>query len=636
MKIIFSSLLFLCLSFVLFSQNDGSVPTWVEHADSVYKPDNFTYQTVRNCKKKQDVVKLKEEFTEELKKRLASNIYTSIDSKRRLTTNETKINNQFIFTGSSESDVSMQSKVDLTQYQVLDFFDKKEKKLHLIIVQNKEKLKNAYDKNIRRLLYDIDGEASQRFQDKRTDEIVRAKKQLEVSLRSIADKINFFGFLVDVSDNRADQFQQRLTELRLQVSDLSGLINDKSFEEDYARAQQLFNEGNCKGSYSEVQRLLIRNSSDERVIGLRDKVVECQTREMENAVHDAYAKKQYEKCLTIYESLIRLNSKYDKDEHFIELRDKAFRDYISDKFNKVENCIDLDIRKAENILNSIKWFGLPADDYKSKYDDFDTRIKTKVNEQLELEFKNHINNKKFREAHAAIVEISGNSINNDIKDVTLKLKKQWESEATSYLKKLLLKNRPHLYSMKFGLSFLTNSISNAALENANVWNTFKENSDYLYPYYSFALYRKFNIKTKFSQKSHRDKSSSYLIGLKLGLQDYSNAYKISEPDDSLFSINNNLNYELQLSSLVLRCFNLNYGVFFDRTGLANINLYSATFGLKIPIWRFDFDLNAKYISDYKSEHHFLVEGGISLNLNFKKKFVQSDRDQLKLNIQKFL
>ncbi|MEJ6777568.1 MAG: hypothetical protein QNK85_09650, partial [Crocinitomicaceae bacterium] len=354
MKIIFSSLLFLCLSFVLFSQNDGSVPPWVEHADSVYKPDNFTYQTVRNCKKKQDAVKVKEEFTGELKKRLASNIYTSIDSKRRLTTNETKKNNQFTSTSSSESDVSMQSKVDLTQYQVLDFFDKKKKKLHLIIIQNKEKLKNAYDKNIRRLLYDLEGEASQRFEDKRTDEIVRAKKQLEVRLRSIADKINFFGFLVDVSDNRADQFQQRLTELRLQVSDLSGLINDKSFEEDYARAQQLFNDGNCKASYSEVQKLLIRNSSDERVIGLRDKAVECQTREMENAVHDAYAKKQYEKCLTIYESLIRLNAKYDKDEHFMELRDKAFRDYISDKFNKVENCIDLDIRKAENILNSIK------------------------------------------------------------------------------------------------------------------------------------------------------------------------------------------------------------------------------------------------------------------------------------------
>ena len=620
----------------MFSQSDGSAPVWLENADSVYKPDNFIYQTSKICKKKQDAVKLKEQFIDELRNMLISNIYISIDSKRTLTTNETKINNEFFTTDYSKSDISVHSNVDLTDYDIEYYFDKKKKKLHLIIIQNKEKLKNAYDKNIRRFLYDLEGEASQQFQYKRIDEIVKAKKQLEVKLRSISDKINFFGFLVDVSDNRADQFQQRLTKLRLQVSNLSGLINDKSFEEDYARAQQLFNEGNCKEAYSKVQRLLIQNSSDERVIILRDKAVDCQTRQMINAVHDAYAKKQYERCLTIYESLIRLNAKYDKDEHFIELRDKAFRDYINDKFKKVENCIDLDIRKAENILYSINWFGLPSDAFKVKYDDFDTRIKTKVNEQLELEFKNHINNKNFRKAHAAIVEISNNSINNDVKDITLKLKKQWENKARSYSKKLLLKNRPHLYSMKFGLSFLTNSISYSSLENTNVWNTFKENSDYLYPYYSLAIYRKFNINTKFSQNSHRDKSSAYLIGLKLGLQDYTNAFKISEPVDSLLNINNNLGYEFQLSSLVLRCFNLNYGVFFDRKESTNINFYSTSFGLKIPIWIFDFDLNARYISDYKLEHHLLVEGGISLNLNFKKKFVQSDRDQLKLNIQKLL
>ena len=288
-----------------FAQNKASIPIWIENADSIYKPDNFIYQFTRNCKKLQDAELLVENLTESLKKRLALNIYSSIESEQKSTYIETEINNESTYTGSSESDISVRSNVDLTDYDIEYYFDKKKKKLHLIIVQNKEKLKNAYDKNIRRLLYDIEGESSQRFQDKRTDEIVRAKKQLEVRLRSISDKINFFGFLVDVSDNRADQFQRRLTALRLQVSDLSGLINDKSFEEDYARAQQLFNDGNCKASYSEVQKLLIRNSSDERVIGLRDKAVECQTREMENAVHDAYAKKQYEKCLTIYESLIR-------------------------------------------------------------------------------------------------------------------------------------------------------------------------------------------------------------------------------------------------------------------------------------------------------------------------------------------
>ena len=622
-------------SFHILSQKEQEEPLWLKKADSIYKPDNFIYLRTLNCKKEQDVDKIVDDFTQELKKRLAQNIYTSIESSRTLKTNETKVNNESVYTGTSVSDISIQSKVDLTVPVLEKYFDKKKKKVHVIIIQSKQKLKDAYVKKIKLLMSDVEGEIYQRFEDKRTDEIVKAKLRLENKIKSVSDKINFFSFLVDASDVRADQFQTKLTSLKLKVSDLSRLINNKSFEDDYARAQQLFNENNCEGAYSEVQRLLIRNSSDERVISLRDQAVECQTDDMKNEVHDAYAKKQYEKCLTIYEKLIRLNAKYGKDEHFITLRDKAFKDYISDKFQKVENFIEIDVRKAENILKSIKWFGLPADSYKPTYDDFDTRIKTKINAQLELEFKNHINNKEFRKAHNAIVEISGNSVNNDVKDITQQLSKKWEKKVKIHSKKLMLYERPHLYALKFGMSFLTPTRSNLDLKNTNILNSFQENSDVLYPYYSLGLYRKFKINPKFTNKNHRDKSSSYLVGIKLGMQDFSNPFKISEPIDSSIRINESLNYEIQLSTLMLRCFNLNYGVFFDKSGLSSINYYSATFGLKIPIWRFNFDVNAKYISDYKSEHHFLIEGGLSLNFNFKKKFTQEDRDQLKLNIQKY-
>ena len=619
----------------VFCQKDNAPPLWLENADSIYEPDNFTYQTFRNCKKNHDAVKVKEGFTEELKKRLASKIYTSIDSERTATTIETKTDDESTFTGTTTSDISMQTHVDLTQYDVLDYFDKKHNKLHLIIIQNKVKLEDAYEKKIRLLMSDVEGEILQSFDHKRTDEIVKAKLRLEKKIKSVSEKIDFFSFLVDASDVRAGQFQTKLTSLKLEVSNLSSLINNKSFEDSFARAQQLFNDGKCKESYVELKRLLIKNASDNRVISLRDKTVDCQTRKMENEVHDAYANKQYERCLTIYEDLIRLNEKFGKDEHFIELRDKAFKDYINDKFNRIENIIDIDIRRAENILNSIKWFGLTSDSYKPKYDDFESQIKTRINDNLKLEFKNQINNKEFRKAHALIVEISGNSINDDVKDITHRLKKQWEKKVRIHSKKLMLYERPQLYSLKLNMSFLTPSRSNNDLNNSNILSSFQENLDYLYPYYSVGIYRKFKIKPKFTDKNHRDKSSSYLIGFKFGIQDYSKRYKISEPDDSLVVINEHLKYELQLSSLVLRCFNLNYGVFFDKSGFSGINFYSTTFGLKIPLWRFDLDMNAKFISDYKSEHHFLIEGGLSLNFDFKKKFTQKDRDQLKLNIQNY-
>ena len=103
----------------VFCQKDNAPPLWLENADSIYEPDNFTYQTFRNCKKNHDAVKVKEGFTEELKKRLASKIYTSIDSDRTFTSSETKIDDESTFTGTTTSDISMQTHVDLKNAEVV-------------------------------------------------------------------------------------------------------------------------------------------------------------------------------------------------------------------------------------------------------------------------------------------------------------------------------------------------------------------------------------------------------------------------------------------------------------------------------------------------------------------------------------
>ena len=96
-----------------------------------------------------------------------------------------------------------------------------------------------------------------------------------------------------------------------------------------------------------------------------------------------------------------------------------------------------------------------------------------------------------------------------------------------------------------------------------------------------------------------------------------------------------MNYEFQISSLLLRCLNLNYGLFLNNTDNTTGSFFTTTFGFKIPTWRFDLDINLKYLSDYRSEHHFLMEGGISLNLNYIRRFVREDKDQLKLNIENY-
>ena len=80
---------------------------------------------------------------------------------------------------------------------------------------------------------------------------------------------------------------------------------------------------------------------------------------------------------------------------------------------------------------------------------------------------------------------------------------------------------------------------------------------------------------------------------------------------------------------------LNYGLFLNKIDNYTGAFFTTTFGFKIPIWRLNLDMNLKYLSDYQAEHHFLMEGGISLNFNYIKQFVREDKVQLKLNIENY-
>ena len=83
----------------------------------------------------------------------------------------------------------------------------------------------------------------------------------------------------------------------------------------------------------------------------------------------------------------------------------------------------------------------------------------------------------------------------------------------------------------------------------------------------------------------------------------------------------------------MKFFNFRYGAMI--TDINNIQsdkfLYTTNFGLKIPFWRFDFNVNLKYISDYKSKNLLFLESGISFNINFHKKYNQIDKRQVLIN-----
>ena len=629
-------------SHIVFSQeNNIVIPLWIikAKADSIYKKDNFISLISIDCKSK-ELEKKKKEYTPRLKTRLASGIYSTIESELRTTSNETTSNETSTFTSTYKSNISMATKVDLTDFEVKVYFDKKKEKLHLIIIQNKKKLKVAYESKIKISLTDLMGDVKQNFEYKRKDQLVSEKGEMEKKARLISEKIQFFTFLSassgDKALDKALQFQTDLNSYKITISNLTALINDKAFEEKFSDAQKLFNDGDCRASYAKLQELFIENSSDKRVLTLLEESRSCQTDKMEREVNDEYAKHNYENSIIIIDELIELNARYKEDEHYIKLKSVAFDKYINKKFQQIDNIIEVDFNEAEGVFVSIKWYGQSSEQYKSKYDSYDCSIRQKKTNDLKLKFKNHIHKDEFREAHQIILKIFKNSENGDVQETTFQLNKKWEKKVKKYAKKKMLFDRPHLYSLKLNASLFSPTISYEQLKNPNDFlNSLDRNTNYLYPYYSIAFYRKFNEKAKFGLENHRDKSSSYLIGIKAGIQDVINGIHLQGPKDTLIGINNKLNYEFQISSLLLRCLNLNYGLFLNKIDNSTGSFFTTTFGFKIPIWRFDLDMNLKYLSDYRSEHHFLMEGGISLNFNYIRRFVREDKDQLKLNIENY-
>ena len=637
MKFLITISLIFFTSHIILSQENKNAPAWVntKEANKIYKKDYFILLENTDCKRSKDIAEIKEIKLPEYRKRLAANIHTRIDQKIKKEYSEQTSDQKYYYDERIDGEVLMDSKIDLINCSNETYFDKKNKKLYFIIFQNKKTLQLAYEKRIGSLLIELGGDVSQKFEYKTKAQLVLDKRKIDKKVRLISEKIKFFSFLTASSINTIKRFQVDLNRYKIKISNLTALINDKAFEDKFAAAQTHFNKKECKDSYTKCQELLIINGSEKKVLTLLEESKSCQVDKMVKEEKAEFSKDNWEKCMKIIDELTEFNLAYKRNSYYTKRKSDAFEKYINKKFQQIDNIIEVDINKAESILLSIKWYGLDPKNYKSRYNNFSNKINKITTKNLKLKFKNRMNKGEFREAYQIILNVSDNSQNRNVKKTTSKLNKKWTKKVKKDAKKKILFERPHLYSLKLNASLFSPTIDYKQLNNSNdILNSFNRNTNYLYPYYSIAFYRKFNIDTIFGSKN-RDRSYSNLIGIKAGIQDVTNGIYIQGPKDTLFGINNNMNYEFQISSLLLRFLNLNYGLFLNKIDNYTGAFFTTTFGFKIPIWRLNLDMNLKYLSDYQAEHHFLMEGGISLNFNYIKQFVREDKVQLKLNIENY-
>ena len=601
------------------------------------KTETFTYQKINekkflsiNLKKEWD--DFNEKFVNDLKYSVSQKIQTSINIVNSSINSQDQQNNQFKISSSYSSKTNITTSIKTLGDFNLDVWPKnfipknRDTSINVIgyIKVDKSDLEEKYKNLINSELFRLESD----LEVNENDNLNKIIENLGKLIKEINTDILILNTLKKESDY--SEIQSNFLSLKKKYASLIEQKIGKDFEKNYLIAKKKLENNDCYEAYNLLSDLYNFNSTEQKVIDDKNAALYCIEMKLINHLSNYENKNECELALITLDSLTALNNKYN--DLYINRKSLLIDGYFKTKFNQIDNIIFSNIDEAKRIFDNIHFFG--SIKYNDRYDFYDRLIKQKQKKKLLLKFENSIDLFNFYNASSILLSISKEYVGSEnISKIIKKLNLRLDKAIYKYEKKQLLNERPHLYSFKLGIEFLN------SIPNFNDFFTYNykylpdPTRNLIIPYYSFDLYRKFKIKVLKSSNG-RDRSRSNLLGIKIGMLDNSNKFNLldSIPLIQKDFIQNNY-YEIQLSSVFMKFFNFRYGAMI--TDINNIQsdkfLYTTNFGLKIPFWRLDFNVNLKYISDYKSINLLFLESGIALNINFHKKYNQIDKRQVLIN-----
>jgi hypothetical protein len=633
--------LFLFAFVLLFSNygisQEASKPKWIEnreyHSELFPRDTFFFFYSFVNTISSDDYLKQLEVLNIALKQGLASHINTNVKTEYKIQSNQIKLNDSETSVSSASKNSQILVDVDLPETELKTWpeeYLKSEKRIYGILAVKKSKLLSSLISSVSVLIYNIDRELASSPQSKSNNDLVNIINNCKIKIEEVVNKIT----LIKAIDNNFDEnrFFEPLKNISIRLDDYSSFLSTKEYEDMYNRAKKLLDENNCNQAFNQYKILDRLNSSDERVIRDKQSALTCINQTLMLNAAQFTSKNNYIKAISVYDSLIMLNPENSK--LYEDDRKKSIDNYFLQTFNLIEVYLQSNLSEAKSILEGIQVFG--TSEYNSKIDEYRVQINSLFYKHRTLEFRNAINHKKFSEANQLISIIGKeNTTTPDIKRKLILMGKKLNKATYSYEKTKLLSSRPNLYCLNFGFTLGSQYINwneiaeigkTKSFENV-IYPTFSQ----LISTYSFSIYRKININTKFS-KALRDKSKSNLIGLKLEYNDINNFILVNPPYYQGANFNK---FNFQISTMFYKCINFNYGinsVYVNKFDFSK-DLFITTIGLKLPFYYFNLDFDLNYLSDYRSKNLFNIKSTISYKLNFKKRFSRDDRNFVKLKSQ---
>ena len=566
---------------------------------------------------KKDVESFKKKLEENLKQGLSQNIYNAISVKN--SSNTFQVNNSILnsFAQSFSSNTSITSNVILTSAVIYTQPDVRKKICYGLIIVAKRELAKFYSAIIQNNITTIGYQIKSSDNTSTSDEL----RKIIISAESlISDAENQINILTSIDPSQDISFYtHQLGECRISLGMLKNRVNTKEIEEDVQNAEKLFKNAEYEKALTLFIRVLIVNPNNERAkTGKAESLDYIDIETMKNIVCFEN-KNQFDFALEKLDYLFKLDKSFISK--YTDLYNKLAEKFFQKSIENIQSSLKYnDANQAELVYDKASPYAILN---KNKFDALGEKI-------AKLKLKNDIANirqcmykSQFEDAYRLLTKTQRQNTYNP---KLLKLGNAIDNNLYRKSKCDFKLTRPHLYCLKLGYNVWTEFYPIKNISN-NI-----EGISRITPFYSIALYRKINIKEKFAKKN-RDISNSNLIGVKFGVLDQSNQFILNNKIDTIsYKIANKFLCETQLSFLAWKFLNLNIGVLTNtsltKMNKSNIYYYSSTAGFKIPIWVFDFDLNIKYFTDLKAQNLLVLESGISLNFNLKRKFNKKNKESI--------
>ena len=641
MKRFFSLLILLCLYTNVISQNTVIEPDWInskieeeKYAECCfYHKEKINYSSRENFYEK--VKELKNILTLEIAKKIQTSVRSTNIQEIKQTSNNNKTDFQSNFSSSSKISTNVRTIGSNFKFEHWPSEPIKDvKSITAYIKIERKELLLTYEALVRNEITSLYGDLEQNLE-YNSENLKEISDKLSTSITELDNDLSILTN-IKLGENYS-QFQNDYVEIKRKYNQLLNKIIGKDFENNYRKANTLLQKKECMKAYDILNRLSIINPTDERINADKKLSLHCMETDILARITAFENKNDFENAIRSIDSLCWFIPEQIKLTE--SRRTKLIADYFNQNFRLIENLLATNVSEAEKIHQNISFFG--TEKYKNKYNRYNDVIQKKKKSQLKLKFENEIDHKQFRDASKTLVKIS--TENGGTKDISKEIRKmntKLETKIYAYEKKELQYDRPHLYSIKFGLNFVSPPMPLQLVMDSSGYltNISKKGIDFISPLYTFEIYRKFITNVKYTEKKHRDKSTAHLIGLRIGLLNNSSKSILKKPVDSLSNVlSKNDIGEVQLSGILYNFFHISHGIMIgpnqDLTKATFV--YSSNIGIKMRLWAFDLNANVRYNSDYNTYNNFYFEAGLSLNFNFYKKFNAEDKREVLVRVNKW-